>query len=115
MVHIIEESLANAIAIKQRYTNLQKKIIEEFMSRQSKPYRAGLKWKLTLPKLLKTAEAWGQFKEKLRRGPPSYDDSKDCSASPCLMHRLIDDNLPPETKPISTKTFEAEFKVHLDE
>jgi hypothetical protein len=115
MAHIIEESLANAIALKQRYTPLQKKIIEVFMLRQSKPYRAGLKWKLTLPKLLKTAEAWGQFKGKLGWGPPSYDYSKDCSASPCLVHRLIDDNLPPETKPISTKTFEAEFNLHSDE
>ena len=115
MEHIIEESLANAIAVKQKYNRSQKRIIREFISRQSKPYRAGLKWQMDLTDLLKTAEAWGQFKHELLRGPATYDYSKDCSVTKCLVHRLIDDNLPPETTPLSTNSFKAEFAKHLAE
>ena len=63
--HIVEESLANAFVLKQRFNKSQLVDLVSFMSFQSAGYSAGPKWQATLLELLVTASSWGNFKHRI--------------------------------------------------
>lgn len=112
MRHVIEESLANAIALRQNYRFSEQKFLEKFVSGQSRPYRAGLKWARPLADLLEIADNWLDWKETLTQNSEKYDFKTDCSSGPCLIHRLLSQVKLPNRKPISVKSFEDEFRMH---
>jgi hypothetical protein len=118
MWHVIEESLANAIALGQRYQTADQQFIQEFVSRQSPPYKAGLKWGLSLPNLLITASNWLAWKDSIFEKSPDagkieYDFNKKCLTNLCLVHRLLGENQPRESTVFLQKDFEAEFSKHI--
>jgi hypothetical protein len=117
MRHVIEESLANAIALKQNYGVDEQNFIEKFVSGQAPAYKAGLKWNLSLSGLLNTASCWSAWKDSLfenslKKIATKYDYSKDCSPESCLIHRLLAKDEQKEEKAFSKECFEAEFKKH---
>lgn len=59
----IEESLANAIMLRQNWDDRQLRILQYFVSKQSKPYQLGMQWKGTLRELIFTASSWSKYKE----------------------------------------------------
>lgn len=63
--HIVEESLANAFVLKQKFNARQIKDLEQWMPKQSVGYSAGPKWQATLLELLVTASSWGNFKHRI--------------------------------------------------
>ena len=66
---IVEESLANAFVLKQKFTRLQLDDLVSWMSKESVGYSAGPNWKAPLPKLLDTASSWGNFKHRILYRP----------------------------------------------
>ena len=60
--HTVEESLANAFVIRQRFTRRQLDALVKFIELQPLAYRAGLRWKCSMGKLIETAESWCKFK-----------------------------------------------------
>lgn len=73
----IEESLAESIAIRQKYSNKLCLWVKNWIqSRGSGPYWAGLNWNGRLETILKTAESWRQFKSEAKSGRVGkiYDD-----------------------------------------
>jgi hypothetical protein len=110
--HVIEESLANAIALQQNYEPIERNVIDEFVSRQSQAYKAGLKWPPSLPDLLGTASHWLNWKDLEKDLEKTYNDKTSCAGDPCLFHRLTDESQPDETKQILTEEFRLEFEKH---
>ena len=66
---IVEESLANAFVLKQRFNESQLVDLVSFMLHQPNGYSAGPNWKAPLPKLLDTASSWGNFKHRILYRP----------------------------------------------
>jgi len=63
--HTVEESLANAIALQQRYDAPTANILRDWVSRQPPSYRAGLLWEIDDGALFATANSWTHAKPKL--------------------------------------------------
>lgn len=63
--HTIEESLANAIALRQRYDAPTASLLREWVSRQPPSYRAGLHWEIDDEALFTTASSWTHAKPLL--------------------------------------------------
>jgi hypothetical protein len=59
---MVEESLANAFALKQTFGNRHLEALRVFINSQSKPYKTGLKWHGDLRQLLGMASIWRRFK-----------------------------------------------------
>lgn len=64
--HTIEESLANAIALRQRYDAPTASLLRDWVSRQPPSYRAGLHWEIDDEALFTTATSWTHAKPMLR-------------------------------------------------
>lgn len=54
----IEESLANAIVLKQRFEHKHMKFLRSFIESQPEGYKRGIQWSGSLRDTLDTAEAW---------------------------------------------------------
>jgi hypothetical protein len=61
---IVEESLANALVLRQSFGDDHLLAIRVFMESQSEPYRLGLKWHGDLGLLLDMAATWRGYKAK---------------------------------------------------
>lgn len=59
---MVEESLANAFVLKQRFDERHQAALRDFMDAESAPYKAGLRWNGTIHELLRTASSWRMFK-----------------------------------------------------
>jgi hypothetical protein len=59
---VVEESLANAFALKQAFGDRQMAALRVFIGSQSAPYKAGLRWQSDIGQLLDTALSWRCFK-----------------------------------------------------
>ena len=107
--HVIEESLANAFVLKQRFTVEQLAALTQFIASQPPAYKAGLKWKCTLPKLLETAESWSSFKDTFLDSKWELIYSENNVKSPL---EVLTDRLN-KTENVGSYDFEREFKRHL--
>lgn len=61
--HVVEESLANAFVLKQKFKADEIDALRAFIELQPPAYRAGLRWKSNLTGLLNTAASWSDFKD----------------------------------------------------
>jgi hypothetical protein len=59
---MIEESLANAFVLNQSFGTSHLTALSTFVESQSAPYKAGLRWKRDIARLLKTVASWKRFK-----------------------------------------------------
>ncbi|MEY4763664.1 MAG: hypothetical protein RI907_337 [Pseudomonadota bacterium] len=61
-LHLIEESLANAMVLKQKYSDEQRQILTDFMLQQPPGYRHATLWTGTFEDVFFSATQWGEFK-----------------------------------------------------
>lgn len=81
--HTIEESLANAIALRQRYDAPTVSVLRDWVSRQPPSYRAGLHWEIDDEALFATATSWTHAKPVLHA--MDFRQSADTQATRRLM------------------------------
>jgi|GEM_PF-2605577 len=60
--HVVEESLANAFVLKQKFKAEEIDALLVFMESQPSAYQAGLRWRSNLTGMLNTASSWSDFK-----------------------------------------------------
>jgi len=115
--HVLEESLANAFALRQRFSDGERIAVTAFVSGQSPPYRAGLNWlHLDDDALAQTARSWSRFRRDLpgptRNTPGRLKRVYEEGRTPL---ELLADRLASKvSKPISGPVdFEADFLRHL--
>ena len=114
--HIVEESLANAFALRQRFSDEERIAVTAFVRGQSPAYRAGLNWTMDEKSLWQSAQSWSGFKHLLPGGRRGYDRWKRVYEE----HRvqtpldLLADRLLQEAVP-NPVDFQAEFRGHLVE
>jgi len=60
--HMVEESLANAFVLAQKFEPTPKRVLYQFIKSQPKAYKAGLRWTANTAKLLDAAASWRDFK-----------------------------------------------------
>lgn len=102
--HTIEESLANAIALRQRYDAPTVSVLRDWVSRQPPSYRAGLHWEIDDEALFTTATSWTHAKPLLhamdahqnadpqvaRRLLEFHAFAAKLRSSGCVMHQAVD-------------------------
>ena len=102
--HTIEESLANAIALRQRYDAPTASLLRDWVSRQPPSYRAGLHWEIDDEALFTTASSWTHAKPLLhamdahqsadpqiaRRLREFFAFATNLRSSRCVMRHVVD-------------------------
>jgi hypothetical protein len=94
-LRIVEESLANALVLRQMFGRPQLKALELFVESQSEPYKAGLKWHGNLVELLDMASTWRRFKSDVV-GPEHQGWPDAPSAQKQWLDELVNGLLSPE-------------------
>ena len=104
--HIVEESLANALARKNNWTQDQEAIVTSFIKVQPTAYRAGLKYDMTLTRLMRIAESWSLFKQRYMNKELYWVHTESPSPLRNFTNRLLDVAAEPVTnKPEFFDTF----------
>ena len=105
--HVIEESLANALAMRQEFSEAEQRVLSEFINRQPCAYRVGKNWKMDNKALLLSAQSWRRFKERVDRWSPVYLKVGAKTPLERLVDRLIQGTV---SEPVD---FDDEFHCHL--
>lgn len=108
-MHIVEESLANALVLRQRFGKEKLDVLRHFVGCQPGSYRAGLSWKGDFAELMDTAQSWAHCKSFYMKPRWSLMHSEVHVSSPLedLALNLI------AGKDISAFSFEKSFDKHI--
>jgi hypothetical protein len=107
--HVIEESLANAFVLRQRFPAAGQAFLRDFMARQPTGYRAGPLWTGDLDALRRLASGWEWLKRDAERGRWSFLFEQPGHLLQALLDQLSD------TEPVAPVDFIGMFHRHLDQ